>query len=257
MSSKQAQRNSQKRSAKKEGAVEEPSSPAGGSFVVSPGQLVEICKTMLMGSCLVKFGPKMPHIMKADAPTPTKEGEEKTGDEASEIFEGLASCLVWHNPLGLPQPAAAADSMTMWSNFKSLAIDWGPEKRKRDTASVNLNRILQNLCSNFPQYLHIFMGLLMLQAFLFRSFFACLPWLFVYQNASLLVPLKNMEMLPQVPLDKCPLKFRVAGTVGIHALVWFFFLYEALWRCNFFVEGLILGLIVFHAHSVKPGAATN
>lgn len=281
MSSKQATRNSQKRAAKKE-VVQEPASEE--SSTVSPGKLLETCKMMIMGSCIVKFAPKMKHIMQVEGPlsgdvkkadpapappaqeteneaseTKTTEGTNSAtcGDETVEVFDGLASRIVWHNPLGLAKPATAADSATLWYSFKSQELDWGPAKRKKDTASVNLNRIMGNLCNNFTQYVHIFLALLTLQAFLFRSFFACLPWLVFYQTASLLIPLKTLEVVPQVPLSKCPMKFRVAATMGIHTLVWLFFLYEALWKCNFFVEGLILGLICVHAHSVKPGALSN
>ena len=128
----------------------------------------------------------------------------------------------------------------------------GPLKKKKGTPKMD--RILLNLCNNLSQYLHILLTFMMLQAFLFRSFFSCLPWLVGYQFASVLVPLKTTEMLPQVPLSQIPLKFRVAGTMAIHALVWLFFAYEVIWKCNFIIEFLALGLIIFHAHSAAPGS---
>merc|ERR1711971_372620 len=105
--------------------------------------------------------------------------------------------------------------------------------------------------------MHIMLLGFMMNCLLFRSFFACLPWLFFYQLASVYIPLETMEKLPQVPLSKIPLKFRAAGTLAIHALLWLFVVYEAVWKCNFFVEALIFGLIIFHAHSVSPGSSVN
>merc|ERR1711862_344493 len=105
-----------------------------------------------------------------------------------------------------------------------------------------LDRMKTNLCVNMRQYLHMLLALMMLRAFLFRSFFACLPWLFGYQLLSLALPLENMAKLPQVPLEKVRPKFRVSGALGLHALVWLFFLYEALWKMHFIEKFLVIGL---------------
>lgn len=69
---------------------------------------------------------------------------------------------------------------------------------------------------------------------------------------SLLVPLETLEQVPQVPLSQCPVKFRVAGTVALHALMLLFFVFELIWCMNFLVKILVFGLLTLHAHSVKP-----
>lgn len=114
--------------------------------------------------------------------------------------------------------------------------------------------------NNMPQYLHLLLALMMLRAFLFRSWFACLPWLVGYQYLSLWIPLDGMpaalvSIIPQasqVPVEKCPVKFRVAASAGIHLLVWLFFIFEVLWKMWFFEKGLVMGLIAYHAYAVKP-----
>jgi len=236
-----------------------------------------------MGSCILKFAPKLPHIAQMEGPlagdvqlpelAKEEEEEEKTTehdndtadqaadvkspDETVDMFLQLVNRLAWHNPLGLAEPATAADSVTKWTCFKSLELDWGPAKKRRETGTPSLDRIMENLSQNFAQYMHVFLALMMLQALLFRSWFACLPWLVGYQFASMKVPLKTMEKVPQVQLSKIPMKFRVVGTVSLHALVWLFFLYETIWKCGFFTELFSLGLIVLHAHSVKPASVAN
>merc|ERR1712176_760360 len=171
---------------------------------------------------------------------------------AVKIFSELVDRLAWHNPLGLAEPLTAADSVTKWVCFKSLELDWGPVKKKRERGNPSLERVVANLSKNFEQYVHLFFAFMTLQAFLFRSWFACLPWLLLYLFASTKVPLETIEKVPQVPLSKIPMKFRIMCTVGIHSLVWLFFAYEAVWKCGFFTELFSLGLIILHAHSVKP-----
>jgi len=259
---------------------EEPTSAAPEK--VTPAMLIETCKTSLMDSCIAKYSQRMPEILKAEGPlsgdvkkeVKEEPAEEKTeentedssdaqappsasADETTQVFDELAMRLAWHNPLGLAEPATATDAITRWFGFKALELDWGPRKKKRETGTPSMDRILQNLNAHFVEYLHLFMAVMMLQAFLFRSWFACLPWLLLYQCVSLRVPLKTLDALPQIPLSKVPMKFRVACTMGIHGLVWLFFLYEAVWRCNFFLEFLALGSILLHAHSVKPNSVPN
>merc|ERR1711871_1856305 len=124
------------------------------------------------------------------------------------------------NSLGLAEPASAEEALCAWKDLKDLEIDYGPRPRKNQ--SPGLDRMKVNVHNNFVQYLHVLLALMMLRAFLFRSWFACLPWLVGYQAASLLLPL---EMTKDVPL-----KFRVAATMFFHALVLFFFVYEFLWK---------------------------
>merc|ERR1719428_392041 len=111
----------------------------------------------------------------------------------------------------------------------------------------------------------------MLRAFLFRSWFACLPWLVVYQLLSLIIPTSKVEKLPEIPyvsglipvdkieeqlakipLDEVPLKFRAAGTVAVHTLMWLFFLREVIWKSWFFEKFLLVVLFASHAYVVRP-----
>merc|ERR1719420_521278 len=101
----------------------------------------------------------------------------------------------------------------------------GPRARKKGSPAAD--RIKANSKANMPQYLHVLLALMMLRAFLFRSWFACLPWLFGYQMLSFVIPLE-WPQFPQVP--KVEIKYRIATSVGIHALMWLFFLYEAVYK---------------------------
>jgi hypothetical protein len=268
--SKQAERSAQKRAAKK-AEDEEPPPASGGNFGVE--KIIELGKALVLGSCLVKFAPKMPDLLKppSEKAAPenqeinkpegneeTSNGEEKTNGEASEensaqeeavdasaIFAALSTRLEWCNSLGLGFPESGEEAMAKWLALKDLELDWGPRKARKGTPSQT--RIMTNLCANMSQYLHVLLALMMLRAFLFRSWFACLPWLFGLQLASLLVP---VELAPQVPM-----KFRAAGAIGIHALLWLFFLYEVVWRAWIFEKFLLVGLFAFHAHSVRPADA--
>jgi len=190
------------------------------------------------------------------------EGEEKKQEanpaeavSVTGMFESLQTRFAWHNPLGLAFPATPEESWTAWMKMKDLLtsdnLDFGPRPKKK--GSPGMDRILTNMHTNMAQYLHILLAMMMLRAFLFRSFFACLPWLVGYQYLSLKLPLENMDVMgQQVPLEKCPLKFRVAGSVGIHALIWLFFLYEAVYK-TYFVEKIpLVGLFVGFAYIVRP-----
>merc|ERR1712183_622651 len=72
--------------------------------------------------------------------------------------------------------------------------------------------------------------------------------MFVWQMVSLLVTLTSIEKLPQVPLEKVPTKFRVVGTMALHVLVWFFFIYEFVFRARFLEWFFYGGLLVAHAY---------
>merc|ERR1719201_3089959 len=134
--------------------------------------------------------------------------------------------------------------------MKGLEVDGGAKKAKRGNPAMD--RIMKNVYEFLPQYLHVLLVLLCLRALLFRSWFACLPWLVGYQYLSLWVPLDGIPQLPQVPVEKCPLKFRVAASVGIHALVWLFFVYEILWGMWFFEKGMVIGLFCYHGYATRP-----
>jgi hypothetical protein len=254
--------------------------------------LTASAKMLIKDSFLVQFAPKLLSVMKANdailsgevgkflAPASKKEEKEDKDEkddndandenqpadddsasppcstnEAVEIFTAMKSRLVWHNALALATPATSADSRTMWTALKGLEIDFGPRPSRR--GSPKMDRIVTNLYNNLPQYFHVLLFVFMLNCLLFRSWFACLPWLVFYQTLSLAIPLDTLEKFPQAPLSKIPLKFRLAGTMAIHALVWLFFVYEAIWKCHFLMEFWAFGIIVAHALCVVPGSMVN
>lgn len=268
--SKNAQRNERRKAAKKEQARADETAAAAASGPKATGsfeELQELGKSLFLGSCAAMYAPKLPDLLKEDGkeaePAKTTEESEKDSPEtepttpspegSAAIFSSLGERLAWHNCLGLANPQTGEEAMQRWKALSQLEMDFGPKKSKR--RSPSWDRILANLCGNLPQYLHILLVLAMLHAFLLRSYFACLPWLLGWQMASLLIPLETIPQVPQVPLSQCPLKFRIAATLGIHALFLSFFVLELVWRMNFLVKFLVLGLIIFHAHSVKPAAA--
>merc|ERR1719183_1638123 len=61
-----------------------------------------------------------------------------------------------------------------------------------------------------------------------------------------------MENFPQVPPVES--KFRVAATMGLHVLVWFFFLYELLYKSYILEKIPLIALIAAHAYVVVPEA---
>jgi len=257
--SKQAERNAGKRAAKKV-VEEEPE-------VKEKGDIVGMLKALALESVLATIAPKLPAILKEEpgaakpaspekAPEGEAEGEAKTDEQpdegpetAADVFERLSHRLLPLNGLGLWHSAAGAKEAFL--KTKALKFDGGPKSKKKGNPAVE--RILANGRANLLQYFHFLFALMLLRAFLFRSWFAFLPWTFFYQTVSVMLPLTSLEKLPQVPLDKCPVKFRVAGTIGLHALVWFFFLYEALFRTYIFEKIAIVGLIAAHGYLVDPG----
>jgi len=271
--SKQADRNASKRAAKKS-VEDEPEVKVKGDFV---GML----KIYAMESVLATIAPKLPSILKEEpgaakaekpqeAPTKAPEGgDEQPTDEqpaeaktdeppteakpqgpeaAADVFERLSARLLPLNGLGLWHSATGAKEAFLQS--KALKFDGGPKPKKKGNSG--LERIMTNGRDNALQYFHFLFALMLLRSFLFRSFFAFLPWTFFYQTVSVILPLQTLEKLPQVPIDKCPVKFRVAGTMGLHALVWFFFVYEVLFRTYIFEKILIVGLVAAHGYLVAP-----
>lgn len=276
MPSGKAAKQADRRAMKKAGSTVEDDAPSGNS-----GSIVACLKTLIMGSCLVTLLPKLPGMLGAPVKeaAPKKEDEngktegegdevkeESNGDSAEtskdsddplEIFGMLKARLIWHNILGLAAPADGEKSKEAWLDLKKMEVDFGPKSKKASA----LDRIMCNLDNNMVQYLHVMLALMMLRAFLFRSFFACLPWLVGYQLASLMIPLGLKEALgkfvPKEHLDKVPLEkvlpgHRIAVTLGINALVWLFFVYEFLWCAWFFEKIPLVGLICYHAYAVRP-----
>jgi len=212
---------------------------------------VELSKTLISESCILQYAPQLPALLQDNTPEKKEEIEEKS----KTIFAELGERFFWHNPLGLGQPATPEESKAKWLEIKGLEMDMGPRKKKRETGNPSLDRIMMNVCSYLPQYLLAVLVFATLHAFLFRSFFACLPWLCFYQMAALLIPLETMPQVPQVPLSECPTKFRVAAAIGLHGLMLLFFAFELVWKMNFLWKFLLIGLVSFHAHSVKPASA--
>lgn len=270
--SKQAERNAGKRAAKKV-VEDEPEAPV-------KGDILGMVKRFALESVLVTMAPKLPAMLKegptngstkAEAQAPEKvpegegegesEGETKVvpdeqpveaqpeGPETSvDLFERLRIRLTPLNGLGLWHSTVGAKEAFL--KTKALKFDGGPKAKKRGSPAVE--RIVANGSENMLQYLHFLFALMMLRSFVFRSYFAFLPWLFFYQCVSVMLPLTKLEKLPQVPLDKCPVKFRLAGTIGLNALVWFFFLYEVAFRTYIFEKILVVCLFAAHAYVVAP-----
>jgi hypothetical protein len=254
------------RAAKKEPKVE-------AAAAAPTGSLVEVAKAVLLSSCLAEVAPKVPAIIEevkawkengfvVPAAPAAKPAEEKEEDETNDapaaattpaestasLFESLGARLTAFNGLGLCLSSDAAKEAFL--NIKGQELDFGP--RAKRNGSPGLDRINTNLQANLPQYVYVLFALMLIRAFLFRSFFACLPWLFGYQFLSLLLPLTNLEKLPQVPLEKVPVSVRVLVSLLIHGLVWFFFLYEAVWKTYFFEKIPLVGIIMYHSYAVRP-----
>jgi len=179
-----------------------------------------------------------------------KKEEEETKAEpadAASLFANIKERLALHNPLAMGLPATADDSMAGWLALPGMELDWGPRKSRKGNPS--LDRIVKNLHNLLPYYIHILFVIMLLRTFMGRSFFCCLPWLFGLQVAVVMVP---DDMIPE---DKVPMKFRVAAATVIHAKMWFFFLYEALWATYFMEKILYIGLLALHARSVRPADA--
>lgn len=168
--------------------------------------------------------------------------------QTDDIFERFQQRLSWHNCLGLFEKDE--DSKNAWLAVKSQELDFGPRPKRNKSPGVD--RIKINLRTNMAVYMYALLALMTLRAVLFRSWFACLPWLALYQFASLALPLENMEMLPQLPLDKVPVFARVLVTTFCHTFLVVFFLYELVWKTYFFEKIPLVGLVVYHAYAVRP-----
>jgi hypothetical protein len=241
---------------------------------VASGNILDAAKAVALSSCLAQLAPKLPALVKEEvvtAPaepekpkeeTETNENAENTTEATEEttaatedvstpaaIFVALKSRLVWHNGLGLM--ATDEESKSAWLAMKGQELDFGP--RAKRIGSPGIERMSANLAGNLSQYVAVLFALMLVRSFVFRSFFACLPWLFFYQFVSLYLPLETMEKFGQkIPLEKVAVNFRAAGTIGIHALVWLFFLYELVWRTYFLEKFLLAGVVLYHSYAVRP-----
>jgi len=243
------------------------------------GSFKDLAMSMVMGSVLAENAKNLPYLVqdgiaivkgekkaepkKEEKPKEEakeeKEGDEKPKEDEEDVvvekdvcglFNKLTSRLHWSNPLGLATPTSGEDSIKAWKALKGLELDFGP--RAKRNGSPGLERITANLYNNFAQYVHIVLLLMIVRAFLFRSFFACLPWLIGYQCLSLFLPLDKLPQAPQIPLEKVPVEIRVVITLVLNGLVQLFFVYELLWKTYFFEKIPLVGLVVYHAYAVRP-----
>merc|ERR1712032_1368957 len=85
-------------------------------------------------------------------------------------------------------------SEAIWTTIGNFMVRLAHNKtwvRERDleTEITVIDRLVANLRTNLLQYLHVVWVLMVVRSLLFRSLFACLPWLFVYQTLSVILPL--------------------------------------------------------------------
>jgi hypothetical protein len=275
---KQADRKTRKSSTKN---MDDEPAATGAS---SGNEILAAAKQLVVGSVLVEFCPLLPQMLKsssiavAEEPKEKEETQDKKEDEdevAEEpsgsvdttketppsnvsTFESLSTRMPVYNTLGLDKAPEEA-----WLMFKGLEVDGGPFKRKKGNAA--LERIMVNVERNLSQYVHILLAMTCLRALLFRSWFACLPWLVGYQFLSLNCPpplLTFLSLRTNAPVEsikeKDPkmaafdFKIRVVGFALLHAFVWFFFLYEFVFRAYFFEKIPLIGLLAVHAYVAVP-----
>jgi len=279
--SKQAER----RAAKKE-PTQEPEQADKANL--DSTSLLGLFKSLVLGSAFAEAAPQLQGLvigavddlkagkkpMGAQAPQPEAqtngekeeangdaegEKEETSGAEAApkkettsppQLFASLVDRLAPHNCLGLAAPRSGEEATKAWLAMKNLEVDGGPRAKRK--GNPGLDRVALNLTNQMAQYMHVLLAMMALRAFLFRSWFACLPWLMAYQFLSVFLPLDKLEMLPQVQFDKVDIRFRVAITIGLNALIWLFFAYEALWRVYMVEKPLYVGIICLHAYLVRP-----
>jgi len=245
------------RKSKKEASKDDEPAAVGSDGIVAA------VKKLAMGSVLAEVMPMLPKLMKGETVAAAKEEEKENKEETNEpkeekdgaaaaekpkdaagVFESLIERLPLTSALGLDCSPVEALAL-----FTRLEVDWGPFKRKKGNAAME--RIEVNVERNLSQYINITLALMCLNALVFRSWFACLPWLVGYQLLSLNLPMDMIrENIPQVP--EVELKFRVAATMVMHALVWVFFLHELLRQTYFFAKFPLIGLFVAHAYVVVP-----
>jgi len=219
----------------------EPQTPGTANI----GTIIAAVKLIVMSSFLVQLSSVVPDLIKELKAATAKKADEKKEDEAKSAGEPLMEKLSIYNVLGLGVPASKEEAVESWKTVKTLKVDL-PQSKK---AGAVQERIFTNFERNMPQYLHIALGLMCVRSFLFRSWFACLPWLVGYQMLVLSFDLIKAKF-PQVPpVDSV---FRVAAASVFHALVWVFFAYEATLMTHFMEKVLLAGLFVGHAYVMAP-----
>jgi len=266
---KQSERNSAKKAKNAAADEPEPAAPASGKLTEHVLQIVKSSvmfqvaphmKTIVMDLKAELVDGKQPdapakkseEAAKEDTNDANGDGQEKEGEEVNKtdpasLFEMLKERLFGANGLGLFPTSDA--TVKAFLALKTLEFDGGPRSKRKGTPT--LDRLLANLNDNLLTYVYSLFAFMVLRSLLFRSWFACLPWLVFYQLASLLLPLEKTDKIP-VPLEKVPLKARVAATVFLHGLVWLFFVYEFLFRAWWLEWILITGLLSTHAYVFRP-----
>jgi hypothetical protein len=160
----------------------------------------------------------------------------KTAGEDSSFCE-VKKELTPYDALGLASSPDAAK--VSWKTFRSHSMKFElPDKKKKGAAK---ERVITNLEQYAFQYIHILFGLMCVRAFLFRSWFACLPILVVCQFASLKLALPTVDS-----------KVRLAVSTGLHILMWVFFVYETAFMTHFLEKCLLIGMFVGHSYMVAP-----
>lgn len=167
--------------------------------------------------------------------------------DASSLFDFLKLRLSGLNGLGLFR--TGDEAVQSFLKLKTLEFDGGPKAKRKGNPA--LERLAANFHDNAAQYIYAFWMLMMMRSFLFRSFFACLPWMFFYQIVSLMLPLQQTAKIP-LPLEKIPLNARVAATMVLHGFVLLFFVYEAVVKASWLEWFLYPGMIIGHAYAFRP-----
>lgn len=294
MGGKQADRNAKKQNMKKEEQEEASSEgrPSGGRFAEQAKDLVMSSVLVEHGPKVPEFAKVAIELIKSGQTTEKKQDESskessKENEDNSKVaedepaaknekdeadatkgsvpdrvldkdacgtFTRIQSRLTLFNPLGLF--ASSDKALAAW---KAMApdmdrVDFGPKAKRKGTPK--LDRIVTNFDQNLVQYIYILFAWMILRAFLFRSFFACLPWLMLYQFLSADLPLGPTTYrgipLDKVPMEKVPVELRVVITIALHGLVCLFFLYELVVKTYWLELILVGGLIAYHAFAVRP-----
>jgi len=219
----------------------EPQAPGAANV----GSIIAAIKLIVMNSFLVQLSAVVPELVKELKAATSKKADEKKEEETKSSGEPLMENLSIYNVLGLGVPASKEETVESWKALKTLKVDL-PQSKK---AGAVQERLYTNFERNMSQYLHIALVLMCVRSFLFRSFFACLPWLVGYQMLVLSFDLIKAKF-PQVPpVDSV---FRVVAAAVFHALVWVFFAYEATFMTHLMEKVLLAGLFVAHAYVMAP-----
>merc|ERR1711966_43329 len=192
------------------------------------------------------------------------EEEEKKEKSEAEQWKDMTKLGDPLNCLGLggsaPQSSDAA--RTSWKITLESVKDRETNKKKKSSQAGS--RMKSNTSYFLAQYLQILLIWMCIRALVFRTFFASLPWLVVYQIISVRLPLSQQDLPAQmgairekVPLDKVPVSMRLIIAYAIHCLMWCFFIYEVVVHTYWIEDIILVGLCAFHAYEVRPVAALN